>query len=259
MASSWRDQAKVMCFIPLVVVLSAWDDCELFSGGNPGGVTETPAESGPFWDSDEDGISTITELNEPNWDHSFDTTVVDFDPTIAHGAPSNGWLEGGLNLCDTSDGCYRYNPQGKSGTDEYSYDDWGTLALLNMIEGAGRAWRINGYSSAKIGMGDLSLMQGGTGLGHTSHENGLDVDIRYVRNDGQQIGLNIASVDSVYYDESLTWALLDHLISQGNVCAVFVDTLHCNLNHIGYSFITHWPGHSDHFHVRIVDPDGTGN
>ena len=135
-----------------------------------------------------------------------------------------------------------------------------------MIEGAGRDWYTNGYTPPRIGVGDFSWGDAETQQfggpwypDHQCHQNGLEVDIRYTRNDGFEIGLNLAdSTQWQYFDEDATKALFRYLMTNANMDSIFVDTVHISLGDLG-DFIVHKSGHSDHFHVRIVDPDGTGN
>ena len=221
-------------------------------------VIDTPPDPMPYYDTDGDGISNAVETNSANAHHGFDTTVVDANPSIAHGTPTNGWLEGGINLPDEGRGYYHHY-----GIDPVDRDDWGTLTLINMVEGGGRDW-MKWYFTPRIGILDMSLQNGGpftnyyspSDTDHVSHQNGLDVDVRYVRNDGQETSLNIAGSDSIYYDVEATATLMNYLIANANVTLIYIDTVHA---HLTDNILHHWPGHEHHFHVRIEDPDGTGN
>ena len=161
-----------------------------------------------------------------------------------------GWLENGLNLVNSGTGYYHY-----LGTDGIDTDDWGVLHLINMIEGAGRDWYDNFMTPARIGVGDMSLRNGGKWDDHSSHENGLDVDVRYVRNDNQDSSLNIAD-DQSHYDTAATSYLMNLFVFSASVQIILYDSVNAHL--VGGPLL-HWPGHSDHFHIRIDDPDGTNN
>jgi murein endopeptidase len=174
---------------------------------------EPPADANPYWDTDGDGISNAVEINPANAHHGFDTTQVDANPSKAKGQPNSGSLEGGINLPDEGEGYYHY-----IGRDPVDRDDWGTLALINMIEGGGRWWQDLGHYSPRIGIGDMSLKEGGpftnyydpTELDHESHQNGLDVDVRYVRKDNLESPLNIKD-NAENYDTSRTVIMLSCL------------------------------------------------
>lgn len=88
-------------------------------------------------------------------------------------------------------------------------DDWGTGHLVRLIEGAGRWWVQLQSGSVRMQVGDLSLKEGryfpgqpqiqGCEEDHEYHQQGVDVDIRYVRNDGGDGPINICT-DSTHYD-----------------------------------------------------------
>ena len=67
---------------------------------------------------------------------------------------------------------------------------WGTGKLVERIEWVAREWQAGHPLGARLLVGDLSRPKGGPfgvrfgGLGHASHQNGLDVDIYYPRADG---------------------------------------------------------------------------
>lgn len=141
-------------------------------------------------------------------------------------------------------------------------DDWGTLALLNAIEGSGRAWN-EVHSIPRAGIGDLSLQEGGPFtrygnpdiLDHHSHQNGLDVDMRFVKNNGTEGPLNLVN-DPELYDPEATQYLIDQIITNGDIFVIYVNVA---LSGLEGSVVVNDNSHVDHFHVRIVDPDGTGN
>jgi murein endopeptidase len=88
-------------------------------------------------------------------------------------------------------------------------------------------------------------------VGHASHQNGLDVDIRLVRADGteQQVG-------AATYDRAATQAVVDRLVAQGASLVLIGPSLDL---HGPAGVVVRWPNHDDHLHVRFPDPDGTGN
>ncbi len=220
-------------------------------------IVENPPDVNPYYDSDGDGISTAVEVNPPNSYLSLDTTVWDNNLCVAHGSPNNGWLEKPYNIVDQGTGYYRYNTEADT-------DDWGTLELIYMIEAAGREWHSHNMNAAKFGIndlsyGDLSTMTFGgpwPNSDHWSHQNGLDVDVRYVRKDGNPIGLNIED-NPQDYDTAATSTLFNRFIRNGRVDIIIADT--ANLGNISWSGIIHDDDHDDHFHLRIIDPDGTEN
>ena len=123
----------------------------------------------------------------------------------AVGTPNAGSLENGVRLPSSGAGYYTYNPATQAAP--------GRLRphLGHRAAGA-RGDRPRGVvgadapEAAALGIGDLSRETGGpfTGpvVGHQSHQNGLDVDIRLVRRDGARGGRGRPST----YDRALTQA-----------------------------------------------------
>lgn len=229
---------------------------------DPGDVTETPEDTCPGWDTDCDDISNAVETNDANSYLGLNPDSADANPSIAHGAPCGGWIENALNLVNSGTGYYHYNPE----KDEIMIDtdDWGVLHLINMIEGAGRDWYTNGHSPPRIGAGDLSKGNqytqefGGVFPPHSCHQNGTEADFRYVRNDGQEASLNIRTQPSLY-DTHATVALMEHLFANSNSIYIIVSP-HCGIRFFGMDTLYDATGvHDTHFHLRIEDPDGTGN
>ena len=179
---------------------------------------------------------------------------VDWHDGRALGTPNSGRLVNGVRLPAEGPGYYTYNPATQSapgGLDR----TWGTATLVREILDLGRWWATSHPARPPLGIGDLSRETGGpfTGpvVGHQSHENGLDVDIRLVRRDGAQ-----AAVDPESYDRALTQALVDRLLAQGASLILIGPSLDL---HGPAGVVVRWPAHDDHLHARFPDPDGTGN
>jgi len=247
---------KALLIIILILTVMLSSGCiELFLWLS--GLSEKPADECPNWDSDCDNISYAVETNDVNSYLGLDPDIANENPTIAHGIPTEGWTENALNLRDSETGYYHFN-----GEDATDTDDWGTLHIINMIEGAGRKWYANNALPPRIQVADLSWgnvftgMFGGKFGDHASHQNGLDVDLRYLRIDDHELSLNIAT-NPDKYDVTATIALINTLLMYCDIDLIYVDTVHAGIR--VSDPIKHWPGHQDHFHVRILDPDGTMN
>jgi len=231
----------------------------------------------PRWDTDCDSISNAVEIDPPNSMYHFDTTRKDANPSIAFGAPDNGSLAGGLNLPEYNEGYYQYRPSSDPRWDGYlgsmpDSNDWGTLAAINAIEATARAWVdpvpttniCSRYSSEYGGtprshqfdIGDISKLGGGPWLNsdgrtrHKSHQNGLDIDVRYPRKDGQNLPLDVRT-DPAHYDTSSTADLMTCFINKSNVDLIFADSASIG---IWGGALVNDTGHHTHFHVRIHHP-----
>ena len=130
----------------------------------------------------------------------------------------------------------------------------GALELVACIENVGRKWKSSGL---QVNVMDLGLNKGGRFSPHRSHQNGLDVDIRYVRKDGKNGPLDIKRSRS-QYDTKQTKALINIILDTCNVDVIFVD-----MQYLGFSnddldskaeHLVHAQGHSNHFHMRLEKP-----
>jgi penicillin-insensitive murein endopeptidase len=209
-----------------------------------------------YYDSDGDCLSDATELNYTNSSrYGFDHTVCNENPSRAIGTPSNGSLEGGINLVDVGEGYLHYN-----GTDPVDYDDWGTMALCNCIEKVGRQWT---NTAPLFNTGDMSRDGGGEWLSdHVSHQNGLDVDVRYVRHDKQEQPLDIFK-NPEDYNNVATLLLMAIIVQNCNVTDIFCDPDSLKFTNEDLAqlakvenrgWLKYAKGHTNHFHVRINQP-----
>lgn len=99
-------------------------------------------------------------------------------------------------------------------------------------------------------------MQGGGKFGkRSSHQNGLDVDIRYLRADGEEQGFSFNSGSSGY-DKAATQALVDLIVAQGLDIVIGHDDADLDFGTVTFR---HRDDHHDHLHFRFKHPDDTGN
>jgi murein endopeptidase len=168
--------------------------------------------------------------------------------SIALGAPNRGGLANGLQLPE-------------SGPDWLTWDAvlhrspnrpdrrWGTDRLLAFVISVLRSYRLANPGAPPVLVGDLSRPGGGPfhsdygGLGHASHQNGLDVDVLYPRVD--RALLPPATVQDV--DRALAQDLVNRFVAAGAQFA-FVGE-HVGLG--GPAVVQAIPHHDDHVHVRI--------
>jgi murein endopeptidase len=134
---------------------------------------------------------------------------------------------------------------------------WGTDVLVATVLQVLAEHRAAHPGSPPILVGDLSRPTGGIfdqrfgGLGHASHQNGLDVDVYYPRKDR----LPVAAVRPAQVDRILSQDLVDRFRAAG-AQVIFVGP------HVGLKGprkrVVRLAHHDDHLHVRIPDPDGIG-
>jgi murein endopeptidase len=172
--------------------------------------------------------------------------------SVAVGRPWDGRLVNGVQLPE-------------AGTDFLTWDEvlhqspnrgsrrWGTEALVVLLDRVTREFREAHPGVPPVLISDLSRPQGGPfgrkfgGLGHASHQNGLDADVMYPRRDG---ALRAAERPSEV-DRALAQDLVDRFRAAGAV-KLFVG-LHLHLRG-PRNLVVAIPHHDDHVHVRIANP-----
>ena len=134
---------------------------------------------------------------------------------------------------------------------------WGTDVLVATVLQVLADHRAAHPQAPPVLVGDLSRPTGGIfdqrygGLGHASHQNGLDVDIYYPRRDRRPV----AAVRPDQVDRRLSQDLVDRFRAAG-AQLIFVG------RHVGLrgprAKVVRLAHHDDHLHVRLADPDGVG-
>jgi hypothetical protein len=169
--------------------------------------------------------------------------------SIAAGAPNDGSLVNGLQLPESGPDWVTWDAV-LHGSPNRPERRWGTDRLLAFLIGVLRDYRLANPGAPPVLVGDLSRPYGGPfgavygGLGHRSHQNGLDVDVLYPRAD--RALLPAATAQEV--DRTLSQDLVNRFVAAGAQFA-FVG------RHVGLGgppgvvqAIAH---HDDHVHVRI--------
>lgn len=169
------------------------------------------------------------------------------DYSLARGTVSSGSLTNGLRIANNGTGYQYYR-----GGDLEDTDNWGILEIINLVERVARAWRRLYPDYPIITSMDMSKQNGGDWRpDHTQHQNGLDVDMRYIRKDGSSGGVNF-DVNPGDYSRDRTQALFDLFQNESGVYRILVDS-RVNLTGSKIQIIS---GHHHHFHLQLKDPDG---
>jgi murein endopeptidase len=173
-------------------------------------------------------------------------------PSKAIGKPWNGRLVDGVQLPEAGPGFLTWDDplnQMPNRPDRR----WGTTALVRTTERVLAAYQEAHPGALPVLVGDLSRPHGGIfderygGLGHASHQNGLDVDVYYPRRDRR---LRSAwRPDQV--DRALAQDLVDRFVAAG-AQRVFVGP-RVGL-HGPRGIVARLAHHDDHLHVRIRNP-----
>jgi murein endopeptidase len=170
----------------------------------------------------------------------------------AVGVPWQGRLLRGVQLPRAGPDWFTWDPV-LNRTGNRAWRRWGTDVLLRTVVGALRRYRAADPEAPRVGIMDLSRPHGGWfgrvygGLGHSSHQNGLDADVMYPRRDERERRpFRPAQVDLERAQE-----LVDRFVAAG-----------AQRVYVGPRLDLHGPRrvvvplvhHDDHMHVRIPPP-----
>jgi peptidoglycan hydrolase-like protein with peptidoglycan-binding domain len=124
----------------------------------------------------------------------------------------------------------------------YSYSkperQYGTDQLIQALLGIAAAMAKSGLD---VGIGDMSLEQGGEMPPHTSHRTGKNADLRPVRNDNAHSPTNIN--DSSYGRDS-TRVLVEAIQAQSGITQIL-------FNDSEISGVRKFAGHDNHLHIQV--------
>ncbi len=177
--------------------------------------------------------------------------VIRRPPSRAVGAPWAGRLVNGRRLPPHGAGFLTWDPILKQ-VGNRPWRRWGTDRLLRTVRAVLAAYARRHPDAPPVLVGDLSRRHGGDfgprfgGIGHASHQNGLDADIYYPRRDGRlRVPRRPDEVDLAAAQE-----LVDAFVRAGAV-NVFVGP---SLNLRGPTkIVSSLVHHDNHLHVRLRD------
>jgi murein endopeptidase len=121
---------------------------------------------------------------------------------------------------------------------------YGRAETIAAVRAIGAAWAAHHPGGPRIGVGDISLRGGGGMEPRYSHRQGVDVDLRPMRNDGQE-GNTDWNANS--YSQELTQALVDIIAANSPLPIQYIF-----FNDPDIRGVKPWPGHDDHLHVRFI-------
>jgi murein endopeptidase len=172
--------------------------------------------------------------------------------SIAVGVPWHGRLERGVQLPAAGTDFVTWDPILRVSPNR-EWRRWGTDALIVLLDTVTRQFREAHPDVPPILIADLSRPNGGPfgprygGLGHDSHQNGLDADVMYPRRDRAPS----AAVRPAQVDRALAQDLVDRFRAAGAVKLFVGPHLHL---HGPRGIVVPLVHHDDHVHVRIANP-----
>jgi putative peptidoglycan binding protein/penicillin-insensitive murein endopeptidase len=120
---------------------------------------------------------------------------------------------------------------------------YGQASAIETVKRVAEKWHL--LQPAKpMSIGQISRKGGGYFPPHSSHQTGLDVDVRPLRRDGLNIGVVIGHSQ---YDAALTKELIELWWKFAPVELVLFNDRNCILANLSRPYA----GHSNHFHVRL--------
>ena len=176
---------------------------------------------------------------------------VEYRDSVAVGLPEAGALRQGVRFPAEGHSFFTWDPILRERPDR-TWRRWGTddvvRTTLSVLRGFARAHP----KAPRIGVGDLSVRGGGDfgpevggGIGHATHQNGLDVDVYYpLRSGKERSPLNVGEVDV-----ALAQDLVDRFVAAG-ATTIYVGP---NLPLTGPpGIVIPLTNHDNHLHARFA-------
>lgn len=168
--------------------------------------------------------------------------------TIHHGTPNSGTMTNSVQI-NSATGLWI--------KDQSPTLNWTGDTIRDSLYEIGVQWNVDYSNEPRIQINRISKEGGGALTGTSSHQNGLDIDIRYFRLDDEEGPLTLPSAN---YDQTLTEELINRIEDHDdlNITHIFVndtdDLSGLDTNDFSIQVVS---GHDDH--IRLEDPDGTSN
>jgi len=176
---------------------------------------------------------------------------IEYRDSVAVGSPGAGSLERGVKLPAEGRHYFTWDPV-EHESPSPPWRRWGTDDLVRVVMRVIHEYARAHPSAPRVGIGDLSLPEGGYfgpeiggGIGHATHQNGLDADIYYpIEPDAERAPLRVDEIRM-----RLAQDLVDRFVDAG------ADVIYVGPN----TPLTGPPGvvvpltnHDNHLHVRIA-------
>lgn len=123
-------------------------------------------------------------------------------------------------------------------------DQYGTAATIDKIVALGRAWSVLS-PEVPFAVGDISRKGGGVMPPHKSHQQGVDVDLRPLRRDGQNLPTDFMSQT---YSRERTRQLIETIRQVEPTATIFFNDPEL----IRAGLTKYLTGHHNHVHVRFA-------
>ena len=168
---------------------------------------------------------------------------------VALGKPNRGRLVRGIRIPAEGPLFFTWDPV-RNVAPNRPWRRYGTARLLATVDAVLKEYRRRNPGAPRVAIGDLSRTRGGEfgrrfgGLGHASHQNGLDMDIYYPRKDRRETAPTRVS----QVDRRLAQELVDLFVDEG---ARYVFVGPRTRLHGPRKVVQELVHHDDHLHVRV--------
>ncbi|MBL4687796.1 MAG: penicillin-insensitive murein endopeptidase, partial [Nannocystaceae bacterium] len=216
-------------------------------------TTDTPStlqELARTWSVPRDALTKLNPDLSPQKQLASGVQVVVYSrslgATFSVGPPNNGRLTRGVPLPE--DDAWAL-PEDRSRA-------FATAETIAALTTGLHTYALRFPEAQPVQVGDLSARRGGKIFGHQSHQTGLDVDIRLIRNS--------AGDD---FDADRNWFLIKTMIDGSEVTAIFLNATEQTWLRAAaeadvgapsaegyFALIHHEPGHTIHTHIRFACP-----
>ena len=189
---------------------------------------------------------------KPNKDHPGpERPTVEYRDSVAVGLPEAGSLVRGVRFPAEGKSFFTWDPIRRSRPDR-TWRRWATDDVVRTTLGVLRAFARAHPTAPRVGVGDLSVRGGGDfgpevggGIGHATHQNGLDVDVYYPLRSGEER----APLGTGEVDVPLAQDLVDRFVAAG-ATTVYVGP---NLPLTGPpGVVIPLTNHDNHLHARFA-------
>jgi len=176
-------------------------------------------------------------------------TLVRWHHSVAVGTPEAGALRRGVLFPATGRDFFTWDPILRRQPNR-RWRRWGTDDLVRVTLGVLRGFARAHPEAPRLGVGDLSRRRGGDfgpqfgGIGHATHQNGLDVDVYYPRLDRRER----PPESPLQIDRALSQTLVDRFVAAG-AALIYVGP---NTGLGGPpAVVSPLANHDNHLHVRV--------
>jgi len=178
--------------------------------------------------------------------------AIEWRRSLSLGRPYAGRLLGGVRLPARGANFVTWDPVRKR-VPNRSWRRYGSDRLVRSLLHVLARYAAAHPQAPRVAIGDLSRPHGGPfgrrygGLGHVSHQNGLDVDVYYPRLDGREV----APRSPRQIDRRLAQDLVDRFVRTGARFVFVGPRTHLTGPPAVVQALGH---HDDHMHVRLGRP-----